>query len=1036
MKPSNLKEIGDGQGSIVPKKTTRQNIRALGHSKSQSPPASKETLKQVAQILASSYGYATKSSSKTGKTGRRVAQKNNKQPPTLAVPKNLPRIKEQNPVLQHTSSLERATSLGYENYVQGCANVYLICGGFFPSTLYTMTQLLWHMGKERDLRFYYAGFLTGPISYGSLLFCIFLQPRNHSLSHRTVLFVLYGITCILPDLIEFISGPRSPYFMIEAAFRLSFGVCIFCFCLRCRRRVARLPDKRLSRFLTDSLLTPAISGTCVLLFFALDPIRCWLENADDIMVCRRTLFGQAGLSCILITYEIGYILLRAIFPAKVRDRFTIPFFKLATGDLTLRELAKSVIMSAVVCCSFFLFAQYNSRAAMSESEVRFLGTVGIFGTGLLMTLSIYEFHSMATLSEDEEDQEEGNEQSSCNQTPVLKLCLFWRVLGVLSTTSQVLLGVISVLVDPQHKAVQHIMIPFAGLSFVIAFVGDPRNVRAAFEKALFATWVCADLPILVLDISESHTMGLIGFPCKLFGWLALYKYGQKFRSKVAAKIDSDLSKFLQGALLKTSLTNLSGMMFVIFKSLNCVLETGSLAACANSTACSMFISIYLTFHTLIKVLSEAMTDQERKRHTQTWEQVATLNNIRPIIVIENSFNIITTMCGMFLFCLMESSPERTGEATLWNVGMFGIATIVAAFLLRVRAFTEIPIENKELNLGETETQTETVIVTEMSHYWQIVALITTLAFNCLAATQAVNPRGNSKMYGQLAVPLVGTVFIASFVMKPRRKDRRYLNFLNAHFFQFAVVSWIPIIIAEVRIGEKFTAIAVGLIIVTFMCIFPIAKMLRTRVIGQADDKQLSNFLVNGVLVRGSAVLTTELFLLFEAVACLLEEEDKTMCRNTIEVASFASILAILMAIFILSKWIVPREVKQRMDLTKERLARFSLTKVETFQCGLLGLIGMCAINLLSSLGLAVPYTYTTLYTGIAAIISGLLLLVTEAITILGSLSKINGLQATRSKTNTGTEPPSKFQTTSLSIGYQSDRSLFKDIRTSTAADLI
>ena len=60
-------------------------------------------------------------------------------------------------------------------------------------------------------------------------------------------------------------------------------------------KVANLSDKKLSRFLTDSLLVPAISTISVFFFFALDPIRCWAEHkGEEKEYCERTLDGQAG----------------------------------------------------------------------------------------------------------------------------------------------------------------------------------------------------------------------------------------------------------------------------------------------------------------------------------------------------------------------------------------------------------------------------------------------------------------------------------------------------------------------------------------------------------------------------------------------------------------------------------------------------------------------------------------------------------------------------------------------------------------------
>jgi hypothetical protein len=101
------------------------------------------------------------------------------------------------------------------------------------------------------------------------------------------------VTTILPDLLQVsMINYSEPIWWAIAVVRVTALLLGFRYLLKSRNRMAKFSDKRLSRFLSDSLMVPAFLLICVLVFFPLDPISCRAEFPDNIdEMCERTLLG-------------------------------------------------------------------------------------------------------------------------------------------------------------------------------------------------------------------------------------------------------------------------------------------------------------------------------------------------------------------------------------------------------------------------------------------------------------------------------------------------------------------------------------------------------------------------------------------------------------------------------------------------------------------------------------------------------------------------------------------------------------------------
>jgi hypothetical protein len=68
--------------------------------------------------------------------------------------------------------------------------------------------------------------------------------------------------------------------------------------------------------------------------------------------------------------------LTSIFPLKVIQKHQITLKMVATGNATVKDGVKCWGLTLVVCCTFHLFSQYNSRAVLYPGEFRLIIGLG------------------------------------------------------------------------------------------------------------------------------------------------------------------------------------------------------------------------------------------------------------------------------------------------------------------------------------------------------------------------------------------------------------------------------------------------------------------------------------------------------------------------------------------------------------------------------------------------------------------------------------------------------------------------------------
>ena len=109
-----------------------------------------------------------------------------------------------------------------------------------------------------------------------------------------------------------------------------------------------------------------------------------------------------------------------------------------------------------------------------------------------------------------------------------------------------------------------------------------------------------------------------------------------------------------------------------------------------------------------------------------------------------------------------------------------------------------------------------------------------------------------------------TLFIMATIMKPRRVDKGYLNFLKWHFVSFAIFSDLFNACAKCRQGDVVRGVINIIKIGAWIFLFRYGLKLRKSA-GELDAENLDSFLCKTVIVNGMSSIAPMSFLMFETI---------------------------------------------------------------------------------------------------------------------------------------------------------------------------
>ena len=334
-------------------------------------------------------------------------------------------------------------------------------------------------------------------------------------------------------------------------------------------------------------------------------------------------------------------------------------------------------------------------------------------------------------------------------------------------------------------------------------------------------------------------------------------------------------------------------------------------------------------------------------------------------------------CGTFLFCLMDDA-SGSSFALIVTLGIGGGCSMLAVLFITIVALFA---GGGNANEPTTEIQGTPTCVTEVADFWFKSIVVVTAVYVLLYLGYAMDPSSDYGPWWKVAdflLPFVALGYIDGFFMKPRRNDPRHRRKLNLHFIACFVLS--PLLAAiGLFVSEWYTSTVITLIRIPFNFLgFKMGLKLREYV-GKLPDIELERYLIDVIMKKGSTLLLTSSFFMFEIVSCQLEEDDPGLCENTSSAAVYLSIFLIGISIIQVVRWALPEAVRPRYNIAQ--LLTLDLDRKEFAQVILCCVAGTCGLFLLSSLGVAEPKSEINQRVGLLGCFLGGAILAMEILTI-------------------------------------------------------
>ncbi|GMH88267.1 hypothetical protein TrVE_jg3806 [Triparma verrucosa] len=253
--------------------------------------------------------------------------------------------------------------------------------------------------------------------------------------------------------------------------------------------------------------------------------------------------------------------------------------------------------------------------------------------------------------------------------------------------------------------------------------------------------------------------------------------------------------------------------------------------------------------------------------------------------------------------------------------------------------------------GEQTTDVEEPIE-ECSWVYVCVSFLFTSAYSVLCICYGMTLVEKYFSMGNLILPIVALSFVMAVAFKPKRTDASYKRFLYFHFFTFAVAGEVSSAVGSFRTDQSLIGWSVLFRVPLWCLAFRLGLKLRESA-AKLPPQELSDFLCQTVLVRGTAAMGTMLFFSFEAISCFISQDSFSngQCKNTSHAAMFLSFYLALLTTLSIASRTVPKSVQREMAFGLSLIASLEGLKWwQRIQGRLITIVAIISLYLLSFIG--------------------------------------------------------------------------------------
>jgi hypothetical protein len=495
-------------------------------------------------------------------------------------------------------------------------------------------------------------------------------------------------------------------------------------------------------------------------------------------------------------------------------------------------------------------------------------------------------------------------------------------------------------------------VPFTMFLLFINLYAKPRRrdrMYMTFHYLNVLLWSAA-IPMLAAigDLRVGNVPGSVINICLMILYTFGFSLTRSVRSDIADLPDEELSAFLVDSMLGYTLHVVGPLLFIAFKPVRCLIEQEweFNDACDNVIDASMFLSGYAVIIMVAKFTHDAVPKANRTAVSEwTRSKLASLH-LSWKETFEFIAGLVTTVCGMYLFSVVlgkgsvnETEEYRSGTAFFGLIGCFSSLTIMLVEAMRSRSARQ----SRGMSLQPPVVLTKDLL-TECSWIFIVISLFLAFGNAALIGAFAVTLNMDYYYMTNLTFTLTTTISIATYFMKPRYNDWRYLWFCYFHFFVQVVLKEILTIVGRVRRGEMLMMWLSVVFIFVYVAVFRLLWALRVSAANLSDVK-LDHFLLDTVVTGSGKAIGPMIFLIFESMKCILDEENET-CADSVNTGMYLGTFILCVLVTSLMSKATPTRVQLKVSISTEDLARFRMSARHRTQTVLFSLMALSALLLL------------------------------------------------------------------------------------------
>ena len=436
-------------------------------------------------------------------------------------------------------------------------------------------------------------------------------------------------------------------------------------------------------------------------------------------------------------------------------------------------------MSITATSCLFLLGNYGVAGNFdNDADEWFFIMCTIAGFFSLIIIAVWQ--AIVIYREIKRDQEQAGVPScegESDTTIVTGLSSWWIILGVVATTTHVILSFATVLSENNaYEAAMYAILPTVITLFILSLFAQPRrcsrkDIVLQYIHFGWFNWVSSSILAIRASTFVSGTQiafTILGISVVLTG---LFFCALKIRAAIGRLPDEDLSDFLTEILFKGGFKMLCSVLFVLFRCLKCEIEFGvgqeGRTHCMNNSYSALFVSIYLVLFWLLRIVQGSIKKEWRKDLSLSTKKIAKMQmSVRR--AAEGAMLIVMIGCGAFLFALINAKEPDKGVISLVGLigGLAGGACVISEII------TVTMEQKKRSTVSHTESSIQRHLSPEApidrcSWCFVTASFFITISYTALQFTFVITQEDWTWKTGDMILPLVGNFLFLGSVLRPK-----------------------------------------------------------------------------------------------------------------------------------------------------------------------------------------------------------------------------------------------------------------------------